>query len=278
MKNFGGAWTTKKLECLKQYVIAYEKVMKNQSFKLLYIDAFAGAGYRESTENQDMPSFISDFQKGSPRVILENTNIFNTYILVEKDVRTFQKLKKLEDDFPSKKISFQNKDANTYIKELCSTIDWNTHRAILFLDPFAMEVEWNTISIIAKTKAVDLWVLFPAMAVNRLLFKQKETPKKLRTQLDKLFGSAEWKNNFYQPSQQLNLFAGNNQMEKRASFEEIKGFFLERLRAIFPGVADNPLPLRNSKNSILFYLCFAVSNIKGKKVALRIAQHILGQQ
>ena len=225
MKNFGGAWTTKKLDCLKQYVIAYEKVMKNQSFNLLYIDAFAGAGYRESTENQDMPSFISDFQKGSPRVILENTNIFNTYILVEKDVRTFQKLKKLEDDFPSKKISFQNKDANTYIKELCSAIDWNTHRAILFLDPFAMEVEWDTISVIAKTKAIDLWALFPAMAVNRLLFKKKETPKKLRTQLDKLFGSAEWKNNFYQPSQQLNLFAGNNQMEKRASFEEIKGFF-----------------------------------------------------
>ena len=276
MKDFGGAWTTKKLQCLEQYVMAYEKVMKNQKFTLLYIDAFAGAGYRVATKNKDI-SFISDFQKGSPRIILESTNIFDTYILIEKDLHTFQRLKKLGDDFPDKKISFQNKDANTYIKELCSTTDWNTHRAILFLDPFAMEVEWDTISIIAKTKAVDLWVLFPAMAVNRLLFKKKETPKKLRNQLDKLFGSAEWKDNFYQPSQQLDLFAGNSK-EKTASFEEIKGFFLKQLRTIFSGVADNPLPLKNSKKSILFYLFFAVGNAKGEKVALRIAQHILGQQ
>ncbi len=277
MKNFGGEWTTKKLECLKQYVIAYEKVMKNQQFKLLYIDAFAGAGYRETTEDKDI-SFINDFQKGSPRVILENTNIFDKYILIEKDLSTFQKLEKLSNDFPLKKISFQNKDANTYIKKICSMTNWNTHRAILFLDPFAMEVEWDTISIIAKTKAVDLWVLFPAMAVNRLLFKKKEIPKKLGIQLNKLFGSVKWKNNFYQPNQQLDLFAGSRQIEKIASFEEIKGFFLEQLRSIFPGVAHNPLPLINSKNSILFYLCFAVGNLKGKKIALRIAQHILGQQ
>ena len=55
-----------------------------------------------------------------------------------------------------------------------------------------------------------------------------------------------------------------------------KGFFLEKLRTQFVGVADNPLPLKNTKNSILFYLCFAVGNKNGKNIALNIAQHILG--
>ena len=72
MKFFGGNWTEKKLNCLKQYIMAYEKVMKNQPFKLLYIDAFAGSGYREIKKDVNIIKFL----KGSPRVVLENTQGF----------------------------------------------------------------------------------------------------------------------------------------------------------------------------------------------------------
>ena len=275
-QNFGGQWTQKKLACLKEYVIAYEKVMKNQNFTLLYIDAFAGPGYR-AIESNESAFFISDFQKGSPMIILENTHIFNKYIFIEKHLKTFQNLKKLKTKYPKKNTVFENKDANNCIKNLCNKINWHSHRAILFLDPFAMEVEWKTISAIANTKAIDLWVLFPAMAVNRLLFKDKDIPETLQKQLNTVFGSSDWKKHFYQESQQLDLFGENSKIEKVASFESIKDFYLEKLRTAFPGVANNPLPLKNSKGSTLFYLCFAVSNRKGKRPALSIAQHILGQ-
>ena len=39
--------------------------------------------------------------------------------------------------------------------------DWSLHRAVLFLDPYGMQVEWATIEAVAKTKAIDLWLLFP---------------------------------------------------------------------------------------------------------------------
>ena len=62
--------------------MAYEKVMKKQPFKLLYIDAFSGSGYREIKINEP---HINKFLKGSPRVVLENTQIFDSYIFIEKD-------------------------------------------------------------------------------------------------------------------------------------------------------------------------------------------------
>ena len=116
MQSFGGSWTEKKLNCLKQYIMAYEKVMRNQPFKLLYIDAFAGSGYREIKTNKP---HVNKFLKGSSRVVLENTQIFDSYIFIEKDKKAFNELKKLKNNFLSKKIFFENKDANGYIKELC---------------------------------------------------------------------------------------------------------------------------------------------------------------
>ena len=80
MQNkFGGNWTKKKLDCLKQYVVAYEKVMKNQPFKLFYIDAFAGSGYR--TINKDEQS-IGNFLKGSPPLFWKiHKFLINIYLL-----------------------------------------------------------------------------------------------------------------------------------------------------------------------------------------------------
>ena len=101
--QFGGDWTKKKLDCLKNYLKAYELVMQNTSFDLFYIDAFAGSGYRkESKKENDIRKFL----EGSPRVALKNTTKFCQYIFIEKDSQIFQKLKKIKNNFPSKKNRF----------------------------------------------------------------------------------------------------------------------------------------------------------------------------
>ena len=50
---------------------------------------------------------------------------------------------------------------------------------------------------------------------------------------------------------------------------------MERLKSIFPGVADHPLVLRNSTGCPLYLFCFAAANERGARVALRIANDIL---
>ena len=62
---------------------------------------------------------------------------------------------------------------------------------------------------------------------------------------------------------------------KRANFDAIGRFFVERLEQVFVGVSKNPLPLRNSKEVPLYLLCFAVANPRGAKPALKIANHLL---
>ena len=45
--SYGGEWTHQKLDILEDYLNAYTTALKNQHFRLLYIDAFAGTGYVE---------------------------------------------------------------------------------------------------------------------------------------------------------------------------------------------------------------------------------------
>jgi len=75
---FGGDWTATKLDIIKKYLASYTRALKNQHFRLQYIDAFAGAGYcGKQYDFQDYGLFAElaepeaqGFLKGSPRVAL----------------------------------------------------------------------------------------------------------------------------------------------------------------------------------------------------------------
>lgn len=43
-QKFGGPWTVEKLSILSAYLDFYVTALKNQPFKKIYIDAFAGTG------------------------------------------------------------------------------------------------------------------------------------------------------------------------------------------------------------------------------------------
>ncbi len=78
---------------------------------------------------------------------------------------------------------------------------------MLFLDPYGMQVEWETIQAVANTKAIDMWLLFPLwMAVTRLLTKSGDIPSPWRACLDKLLGTTSWYDEFYRVERRKDLF------------------------------------------------------------------------
>lgn len=169
-----------------------------------------------------------------------------------------------------------NADANSYLKDLCLGYSWKKNRAVLFLDPFGMQVEWETIQAIASTKAIDLWILFPiGVAVNRLLKKNGKVSPSWKRKLDLIFGTSDWYEAFYQFKTDLGLFGEQKTAIKRSDFKDIGQYFVKRLKSVFSGVAENPLPLFNSRNVPLYLLCFASGNPKGSRTAIKIAQDIL---
>jgi hypothetical protein len=71
------------------------------------------------------------------------------------------------------------------------------------------------------------------------------------------------------------LFGEEMVVQKISDFQSIAQYFVQRLQTVFTGVANNPLPLYNSKNNPLYLLCFAAGNPKGAPTAVKIAQDIL---
>ncbi len=120
-----------------------------------------------------------------------------------------------------------------------------------------------------------MWYLFPIMGVNRLLKKDGNIEEVNRSKLNEIFGTTDWYDTFYQVRGEQNLFGFYSFTEKTVDGKSIGQYFIDRLKTIFEGVAENPLLLYNSCNSPLFLLCFAAANKKGAKTAIKIAQDIL---
>lgn len=282
---FGGDWTREKLERLSKYLCAYMKIFKGNEraryFSTYYVDAFAGTGHRVDHEQPTDQCLFGDldaveFQKGSATIALETKPPFDHYIFVDKKAEHIAELRTAVDGFNELDVDIIQDDANAYLNDWCRCMDWNKNRAVAFLDPYGTQVDWETINGIASTKAIDLWLLFPlGQAVNRMLTKKMPDPTWAK-RLDRLFGTTEWRTEFYRPRKQIGLFDKVEELEKSATFDSIGNYFVKRLETVFAKVSQKPFALCNSKNIPIFLLCFASGNPKGSKTAVRIADDILG--
>jgi len=293
--RFGGDWTDAKLDVLKEYLAAYTKALKDkptpaQPFRKAYIDAFAGTGSRaarESTSSNSPDSLLfPDLNEAAPQKLLDGSAKlalqveprFDKYIFIERSPARCQQLESLKQEFPdmSDDIDVQQGEANEVIQKLCRPLDaWKSRRAVLFLDPYGMQVEWKTIEAVAATKAIDLWLLVPlGMGMNRLATKSGKLPDSWRQRMNAFLGTEDWYQEFYKVETKPTLF-GDQQVQVKASMDVMARYFNSRLKTAFAGVVDEPGMLSNSANNPLYLLCFAVGNERGKDIALRIANHLL---
>lgn len=291
LNEFGGDWTSEKLSCLESYLNAYVRILrKSRYYRIHYVDAFAGSGYISPTHSQDN-SELNLFEKetkeankyleGSTRIALSITPGFDQYIFIEKNSKHSKALEQLKNEYPNQapKIRIENRDANEFLSDWCSQKQFNKiNRAVVFLDPYGMQVTWSLLETIAKTEAIDLWILFPVFGANRMLTKGKQPPQSWADCLTRTFGTEEWKMRFYETKPVLTLFGEEETTCKSATIEMIGKFFINRLQTIFPSVTKKPLLLCNSKNNPLYLLCFAAANPKGGPIAVKIASDIINKK
>jgi three-Cys-motif partner protein len=289
LQKFGDrSWTQDKLDRVRKYLIAYSIIMRKRNLHYAYMDVFAGTGYHElkHLDGDSAPLFpeVSEpemvaFLDGSARIALQVEPRFNKYIFIEKSSKKALELEKLRDEFVDRRddIVVVNADANAFLQDLCLNKSWRRHRAVLFLDPFGMQVSWQTMEAIARTKAIDTWILFPIGAVNRLLKRNGEIRVGWKRRLDILFGDPDWYDVFFPKESSSGLFGEDVHKRRKSDMKMIEKYFNNRLASIFAAVAPNPYTLRNSNNAPLFLLCFAAANPNAAKTAIKIAQDILGR-
>lgn len=280
MVSFGGSWTLEKLEILGKYLDAYTTVLKNQRFRLIYVDAFAGEGvWRSGEESGYTTDVYGEFQKvheGSPKIALGiQDRPFDRFVFIEKEPNRCTNLENMSSEFPNRVIEIKNGDANSKIDTFCQVMG-NYDRAVVFLDPFATQVSWNTVSNLAQTNKVDCWILFPLSAIARMMPVESEPSEVMAEQLDRIFGERRyWRQVFYHLPAQQDMFDDAPGHVRTRGSKQFAASYRERLDETFEMIAPTSRTFYNSKRSPMFELFFAASNPKGAPKAVKIADHIL---
>ena len=273
-ERFGGAWTKAKLNVLQRYLEAYTTALKNQPFRLWYIDAFAGTGsvqLRKPTDGAD------EFLDGSVRRALEVSDPpFDRLVFIEKDPNRCAALDGLRSAYVGRDIRVQNDEANSYLQGLKPP---SNVRGVLFLDPFATQVSMKTLRHVATLNCFDTWILFPVSAVARLLPQSRQPADispKWAERLRHVYGDDSWLS-LYRPASQQSLWETAD-TTREPGVAGLTGIYRERLSEAFGGrLLAESADLKNSRGSVLFELLFCVGHPKGIGPAKSIAAHLLNK-
>lgn len=290
--SWGGSWTEQKLEAFSSYVEAYLTIMhatrkkcNGWPEKIIYFDGFAGSGSRNSeSSTKSMQQTLLDLNisnednniyKGSAERVLQLCKKFDEYIFVDDDKDSLEQLKNTlnKKQLITNKCCFIEGNVNEILPKYLK--NWNSQTvALVFLDPFGMQVEWNTIESM-KEKRIDLWILLPSgVIINRLLDKEGKLQSK--ELLIKHLGMSESgiTSAFYRKEQQINLFGEQETVisKRTNAIKKISELYIEKLKTIFKHVTKPPLELKNSKNVAIFHLIFSSNNESAKKIASQIIE------
>lgn len=138
-------------------------------------------------------------------------------------------------------------------------------RGLIFLDPFSMNTEWTTIEQIAETKALEVFMNFPVMALNRTALPNDPyalTESQIE-RMNRFWGSTEWRDDIYEQVQ--TLFGPVEMKIHSTTGQRLGKLFKKRLEQAYPFVTD-PLVMTNSRNAPLYCLIFAGHNSTGAKI------------
>ena len=278
--NTVGPWAKQKLDGLEAYLRAYMEAMKNQTFTLVYVDAFAGAGvsklrgYSEPDdfqliEDDRLDESEEEFIGGSPLRSAGLPRIFNKYFFFDADesrAATLSEIKARTEIDAFIKVG----DGNKYVQNLAPKLARKNVRGVAFLDPYGPHLEWETIQSLGHANTMEVIINFPlGMAINRLITKDGNVPQKWADLLDRCFGTTAWRDVSYQS--QPNLFGDLEIIKRDNAGAALLGLYIERLRSVFTYVSQ-PSVVRNTRGFPIYYMIWAGQNRTGFK----IAEHILG--
>lgn len=283
VEEWGGSWTEKKLNAFSKYVSSYLTIMKrNLYWKIIYFDGFAGSGDREKGENSDLIKQLKitreqeqTYKGAAERVLSLPGPGFDYYYFIDKNEQSLRKLKeKFDKTFKDKKIEYRTADANEQLKKLAQALKTKKYAALIFLDPFGMQINWESIAELKKTRS-DVWILVPTgIVINRLLDRSGEIkfPKKLES----FFGLPieAIKAHFYEQKERQTLFGEQEKIITKVSrpIHKIAMLYVHQLKTIWKHITEEPLVLKNSNGVPIFHFVFASNNETAKKIAKQIIQ------
>lgn len=263
-----GIWSEIKLEIIKKYATAYTTVLSKQMWckGYAYIDAFAGAGIHISkTKGEIIP--------GSPLNALDIDPPFIEYYFIDLDKERANIFEKIAKENP-RVHAYQGDCNEILINKIFPIFTYDSYkRALCILDPYKINIKWETIKKASDLKTIDMFLNFSIMDANRnILFEDLSIAKPEDiARMNAFWGDDQWKELLYK--KQKNLFGEVRQI-KIDDFKKLALGFEQRLKKVagFKNV-PKPILMRNEKNGPLYYLYFASQ----KDVANKIVNDIFNK-
>lgn len=274
--RFGGVWTEDKLNVLRQYLQFYCIALKNQPYKLIYIDAFAGTGRCQIKPGPNGTDRIID---GSAKIALDCSPGFHQYRFIEAKRKHQLELEELIRSHPRGELaSVGKRKAEDVLEPLLLGYNWTRTRGVLFLDPFGLQCNYRMLQSIAATKALDVFFLVSLSGLYRqAAVIESNIDEGKAAKLTSFLGTDQWRDAMYSPPDQRDLF-GEQPRQRERGWEAILQFTTKRLNGLFPYVAE-PSLIGTAKGAPLFALYFAVANDSKPALALatKVSREILSQ-
>lgn len=162
-------------------------------------------------------------------------------------------------------------DCNEKLGKLAGFLkDNGEYRALAFIDPYGMSVNWQSIEAV-KGLGVDLWILVPTgLGVNRLLNNQGRIPPSWLNKLEQFLGidKEEILAHFYR--KQESLFDDGIILQKAGNaIMRIGDLYRKRLNQVFEYVSDS-FVMRNNNSSIMYHFMMATNNATALKIANQV--------
>ena len=242
-----GYWSEIKLEIVRDYAFAYSRILNAKKLPHVYIDAFAGAG-------QHISKGTGEFVPGSPLNALNVRPPFREYHFIDLNSDKVEYLQNLTAGKNDVHI-YQGDCNDVLIRQIFPTLEYESYRrALCLLDPYGLDLNWDVMFRAGQLGTIDLFLNFPVMDMNRnALWRNpdKVLPEQAR-RMTRFWGDESWRQIAY--STTGNLF-GEPEKESNDTIAEA---FRERLikMAGFKRVPE-PLPMRNSRGAVVYYLFFA---------------------
>lgn len=282
--EFGNLSTDLKLSLVESYLRSFTLALREKFAELWYIDAFAGTGIRTIRHAAVSGGLLGDVTerieqlRGSAQIAIDISPQFDRIVLMEQKKRHYQALVKLVSKYPDRRIDVVRADANKAIIAELEAKTWAGKRAVMFLDPYGMAVNWSTLEAIQKTEAIDVWYL---VSLAGLFRQATRDPAKLsadkRAALIRMLGTDEWEQEWYESRRGFDLLGEFDEPHQRtADVEAIETYVRKRLKTIFPAVLP-PKRLFNDRGVPIFALFLAISNPEPRAIGLatKIGNHIL---
>lgn len=258
-----GYWTEIKLQIIRDYAREYSKILNKQAVikHFAFIDGFAGAG-------KHISKATGDEIDGSPAVALGVQPPFSHYHFIDLNGNRTEKLRQLATG--RRDVTVYQGDCNKILlKDVfpkCLYRDYR--RALCLLDPYKLDPNWEVVKTAGEMGSIEIFINFMIMdaKLNILLNEPEKAQPSQIQRMNAFWGDDSWRQASYK--KQRGLFG---EMEEKAPDWEIAQAYRRRLKEVagFKCVPA-PIPMRNSKGAVVYYLLFASNNQTGEKIVRSI--------